>query len=128
VNVLVVDSSSWISYFAGETNNALDLALKEARVLLPPIVAAELLSAKVTAAEKRALTDFVMELPLCSCTIGHWIRVGELRAVCAERGLKISTPDAHVAQCALDIEGYLMSEDKVFERIARAAGLRLTKA
>ncbi|MEW6055793.1 MAG: PIN domain-containing protein, partial [Bdellovibrionota bacterium] len=46
MNVLVVDTSVWISYFAGKPLSDLDLALKEGRVHLSPVVLAELLSAR----------------------------------------------------------------------------------
>lgn len=105
----------------------MEVALKEARVWLPPIVVSEILSAKLSPADRKSLNEMLAELPLCSCTFDHWVRVGELRAACAAKGIKISTPDAHVAQCALDLGGYLASEDGVFEKISKATALRLAK-
>lgn len=125
MNALVVDTSSWISYLSGKANEVLDTALKEGRVWLPPLVAAELLSAKLATEERRSLREMLEELPLCACALDHWAQVGELRALCAEKGVKISTPDAHIAQCSLDLNGYLMSEDKVFEKLTKHSGLRL---
>lgn len=55
----------------------------------------------------------------------HWIRVGELRRRCREKGLSVSTPDAHVAQCALDVDALLLTRDGIFSDIARHADLRL---
>jgi len=37
----------------------------------------------------------------------------------------VSTPDAHVAQCALDAGALLWSRDGIFQRIAKPAGFRL---
>lgn len=125
MNVLIVDTSVWILYFSGEPNEHLDLALKEARIWLPPIVASELLSAPLTPAKRESLIDFLAELPLCDCAFDHWTRVGELRARCAEKGFKVSTPDAHIAQCALDMNAYLTSEDYIFGKIAKKVGLKL---
>jgi predicted nucleic acid-binding protein len=51
--------------------------------------------------------------------------VGELRRKVRAKGLSISTPDAHVAQCALDLGGVLLSTDTVFRRLARLASLRV---
>lgn len=45
-----------------------------------------------------------------------------------QRGVVISTPDAHVAQCAIDLGGELLTMDKVFEQTARATALRLAAA
>lgn len=41
------------------------------------------------------------------------------------RGLAVSTPDAHVAQCALDRDAVLLSGDAVFTRMAAVAKLRV---
>ncbi|HEU4463872.1 MAG TPA: PIN domain-containing protein [Gemmatimonadota bacterium] len=55
----------------------------------------------------------------------HWVRVGELRRGLIEKGHAISTPDAHVAQCALDRDAPLLTADRAFVRIARQIPLRL---
>lgn len=124
MNVLVVDTSAWISYFEGKPAPDLDLALKEGRVFLPPVVLAELLSARLKEGERASLEEFLRELPLCENSFEHWARVGELRAKCASKGLNISTPDAHVAQCCLDLDGYLLSEDRIFRKLRSVAPLR----
>jgi hypothetical protein len=36
----------------------------------------------------------------------------------------VSTPDAHVAQCALDVDGLLLTEDTIFGKIGCVAPLR----
>ena len=128
MSALVVDTSSWIAYFAGRGDSAIDEALAEGRVLLPPIVAAELLSGRLTATDRGDLQDLLSDLPACSADITHWFRVGRLRAELGSQGLSVSTPDAHVAQCALDVDADLLTEDGVFARIARHAGLRLASA
>ncbi|MGI8741644.1 MAG: PIN domain-containing protein [Bryobacteraceae bacterium] len=125
MNVIVVDTSAWVSYFRGIEAPDLDIALREGRVLLAPIVAAELLSGEIPAARERALIEFLEELPLCDASFDHWVRVGLLRRALRQRGVFISTPDAHVAQCCIDVRGYLLTEDKIFRQIASAAGLRL---
>ena len=119
MNVLVVDTSSWISFFEGRENDDLDLALKEGRVYLSPVVAAELLSGGRTQRERDDLKEFLKELPLCDASLEHWMRVGELRQELMQKGFILSTPDAHVAQCALDLKGYLMTEDQIFSKISK---------
>ena len=122
---MVVDTSAWIDYFAGREYEVLDEALKQGAVLLPPIVAAELVSGAHRAQEQTALIAFLRELPLCPADLDHWIRVGNLRRVCREKGLSVSTPDAHVAQCALDAKAPLLSLDSVFAAMTRHTKLRL---
>ncbi|MEI6226308.1 MAG: PIN domain-containing protein [Deltaproteobacteria bacterium] len=125
MSALVVDTSSSVAYLGRGDGDHLDEALDEGRVHLPPIVAAELISGRMTAGQRRTLEQLLADLPLCATGLDHWVRVGRLRAVLAARGLQVSTPDAHVAQCALDLRGALLTEDAVFARIARIVPLRL---
>ncbi len=125
VSALVVDTSSWISYFAGRGESEIDEALVEARVYLPPLVAAELASGKMSAKQRESLEDLLADLPLASTDLMHWLRVGRLRAHLATKGVSVSTPDAHVAQCAIDLNAMLMTEDKIFAHIAKHEPLRL---
>ena len=69
----------------------------------------------------------MLDLPVCHTPLDHWFRVGALRQKLLSTGETLSTPDAHVAQCALDLGGELLSSDAVFVRIAGAAGLRLAR-
>ena len=125
MSALVVDSSSWVAYLGRGEGDALEEALGEGRVHLPPIVAAELLSGRMSPGQRRALEELLSDLPLCAADREHWFRVGRLRNSLSGKGLSVSTPDAHVAQCTLDLGGTLLTEDGVFARIARHVSLRL---
>jgi hypothetical protein len=125
VSALVVDTSSWIAWLAGGGSPLVDEALEEGRLHLPVIVAAELLSGRLEASERAELRDMLSDLPALGTDPEHWFRVGQLRADLRARGLSVSTPDAHVAQCALDEGGVLLTEDRVFEKIAKVLPLRL---
>jgi hypothetical protein len=122
---VVVDSSAWIDFFRGRESPALESALAEGRVLVPPIVVAELISGARSRGDARRIRDVVLELEVIETPRDHWVRVGELRRDLRARGLVVSTPDAHVAQCALDVGGILLSGDAVFRRIARFKPLSL---
>jgi tRNA(fMet)-specific endonuclease VapC len=125
VNVLVVDTSAWISYLRGKQHEDLDSALQEGRAYLTPVVAAELLSGVKNHRDQKAMADFLEDLPLCRCDPKHWFRTGELRAHLLAAGITMSTPDAHIAQCTLDLKGYLLSEDAIFKKIEKMISLRL---
>ena len=125
MNALVIDTSSWISFLAGGGPELVQQALDERRVYLPPVVAAELLSGRLSASDRRALTSLLDDLPLVQADRAHWYRVGRLRASLGQRGLAVSTPDAHVAQCALDLGADLLTEDRIFSKVAARAGLML---
>lgn len=124
---ILVDTSAWISYFAEKTRfeTLLDEELRIGRVYLSPIVAAELMSAQLDSDQKKKLQNFLLDLPLCDTLIDHWIRVGELRSRILKRGISISTPDAHIAQCCIDLDVALLSEDKIFHKIAKFEPLNL---
>ncbi len=125
MNVLVVDTSVWIDFFKGKTIPDLESALKEARILLPSLVIAELLSGARTKHEETKLTDFLAELNRCNNAFDHWKRVGLLRRDLAKKGLNTSIPDVHIAQCALEVDGYLISPDLIFKKIAKHTSLKL---
>lgn len=125
MSALVVDTSSWIAWLAGGGSSLVDEALEEGRLHLPVLVAAELLSGRLAAAERAELQDMLTDLPAVGTDLEHWFRVGKLRAELRAGGLSVSTPDAHVAQCAIDTGGVLLTEDRVFEKIAKVAPLRV---
>ena len=122
---VLVDSSVWIDFFSGRPSPQLERALEDGAVVLPPLVLAELVSGARTARERETLNDSLGDLPLHPTTREHWVRVGELRRALASRGIAVSIPDAHIAQCALDAASLLLSRDAVFAKIAAHTPLRL---
>jgi len=123
--VIVVDTSVWIDYFRQQklvAQESIEIALKEGRVYVPPIVVAELLSSTMRSVQRNELELFLRELAWCECDITHWIRVGALRASLAMNGYSVSTPDAHIAQCAIDLNAILYSKDAIFRKISARAG------
>lgn len=60
-------------------------------------------------------------------TTRRWstVRVGDLRRKLAQKGIAVTIPDAHVAQCALDRDAVLLTSDAVFRSIAKHSPLRL---
>jgi predicted nucleic acid-binding protein len=125
VSGLVVDTSVWIDFFAGIPVRALEDALGQGAVTLPPIVVAELVSGARAGRQRDAIADLVRDLPVHETPLEHWVRVGDLRRLLAEKGVAVSTPDAHVAQCAIDRDALLLSRGSVFPRIARRSALKL---
>lgn len=125
MNALLIDTSIWISYFNGESFSEIDLALKEGRVYTTGLIASELLSGVANSKEKKSLEVFLKELPLCDASFDHWCKVGALRSKLIQKGFSISTPDAHIAQSAIDLECYLYSSDKIFEKISDKIDLKI---
>lgn len=127
MSALVVDTSSWIAYLAGRGSPLVDEALAEGRAALTPVVAAERLSGRMTQVEREELEQLLADLPLCGSDPGHWLRVGGLRARLLAKGVSVSTPDAQVAQCALDLDAELLTEDRIFQQVSRHVRLRLVR-
>ena len=125
---LVVDTSVWIDFFGGKTIPLLEDALAIGTVVLPPVVVAELVSGARRPSDHDALLDLMADLEVHETPREHWVRVGELRRHLIEKGLAISTPDAHVAQCALDRDAPLLTADRAFLRIPRHVPLRLVES
>lgn len=125
MSALVIDTSAWVSFFAGRGDDRIPEWLEEGRVYLPPIVAAELCSGKLAPRQRAELEGFLGDLPLCGAGLSHWIAVGQLRAALRAKGLAVSTSDAHVARCALDLGAALLTEDGIFTLVARHAPLKL---
>jgi len=76
--------------------------------------------------QRQDLIAMLSYLPLCATPFAHWIATGELRAQLREKGFSISTPDAHIAQCALDIDATLLSSDNIFKKICTHINLSLS--
>ncbi len=125
MSALVVDTSSWVSCFSHPGPSLIDEGLAEGRVFLSPLVAAELSSAKMPAKHRAELESFLEELSLCVTDLNHWFRVELLRSRLQSVGLSISTPDAPIAQCALDLEADLLAKDAIFLKSPRTLSLRL---
>lgn len=125
---VVIDTSVWIDFFAGAEVPAVAEALASGTVVLSPIVVAELVSGATTHAHREAIGELLQDAPVHETPLEHWIRVGDLRRTLAQRGVSVTLPDAHVAQCALDGDALLLSRDAVFAKMARFVPLRLHPA
>jgi predicted nucleic acid-binding protein len=126
--VIAVDSSSWIAYLAGGRGadvDALALALEHRQAALPPVVLTELLSDPTLSSEVKALLG---SLPILEVLEGYWERAGLLRARMLARGRKARLTDTLIAQSCLDHDAELVTRDRGFVALARAAGLRLLAA
>jgi len=122
---VIVDSSVLIAYLRGEPIPLVDTASKDGTIVVPPIVVAELVTGGETPAERAAIGELLQDSPLHPTPLAHWIAVGELRKKLRKAGVAVTIPDAHIAQCALDLDGVLLTRDAIFRRLARHIPLRL---
>ena len=122
---VVVDTSLWIDFFAGAEAAAVEEALALGAAIFPPIVVSELVSGATTPTQRQEIGQLLQDAPLHDTPLEHWIRVGDLRRTLARKGVSVTIPDAHVAQCALDRDAVLLTRDTVFTKIAKLVPLRL---
>jgi predicted nucleic acid-binding protein len=124
---VIVDSSVWIAALAGETIAEIETAMAEGTLVLSPIVIAELLSGDTTPQHRVMISEWLQDYRLHETPLSHWMDVGKLRRMLRADGLNVTIPDAHVAQCALDLDATLYSRDEVFTLIAEHTPLRLVR-
>jgi tRNA(fMet)-specific endonuclease VapC len=128
VAVVVPDSSVWIDSLAGRTTDQLSLAMDRGAVILSPLVVVELISGARSEQDLAIIGSLLQDLPVHPTPLAHWLAVGHLRRRLAESGIAVSIADAHIAQCALDLDALLLTRDKIFTRVARVSALCLLSA
>lgn len=123
--LLVSDASPWVEFFAGRDCGLLETGLEAGIVEIPALVKIELLGNVLSAKDRKSLEQVLEPLPVLGLDPDHLLRAGKLKAALQEMGLAISARDAHVLQCAKDREAILISNDPLFLRIQKSAGVRV---
>lgn len=124
--VVVADTCVLIDHVNGRGVPALDLALANDLLIVPPLVISELVSGATRGNETSAIAELIPNLRMHRTDLRHWIAVGDLRRDLASHGVNLTIPDAHVAQCAIDLDATLITSDKVFTLVSHHIPLRLT--
>ncbi|HBF12666.1 MAG TPA: PIN domain nuclease [Deltaproteobacteria bacterium] len=122
---VIIDTNIWIDFFGNESDPTLETILSEGRGYLTPIIVSELISGCRNVKDEEQIISLIRDLPVIDCPLDHWERVGYLRRLCQKKGINLTIPDAHIAQCTLDMDGLLLTRDQVFIKAARVIGLRL---
>jgi predicted nucleic acid-binding protein len=123
--VAVADTCAFIDHVNGRSVHALDLALANELLIIPPLVIAELVSGATRANETKAIAELIRNLRMHETDYRHWVAVGDLRRDLSLHGVNLTIPDAHVAQCAIDLDATLITTDKVFKLVSNYIPLRL---
>ena len=122
---VIVDSSVWIAYLAGDEIPEVESATTAAAVVMSPLVIAKILSGDLSPQARATFGELLQDYAMIDTPLRHWMAVGELRRMLRARGVNVTMPDAHVAQCALDLGATRLSRDRIFVRIAAHTSLRL---
>ena len=124
---VVIDASVWIDYLTGAKIQSVDDAVNDDAAVIPPLVVVELVTGALTPTMREAIGELLQEVLVHATPLEHWIDVGTLRRLLARKGINATVPDAHVAQCALDLDAVLLERDAIFPEIARHTSLRLAR-
>ena len=122
--VAVADTSVIIDHIHGPRVDAIDLALANDLLILPPLVIAELVTGAARDEEKRVIAELISTAKMHETDLRHWVAVGDLRRDLARHGVNLTIPDAHVVQCVIDLDATLIAHDKVFQLVAKHVPLR----
>jgi predicted nucleic acid-binding protein len=123
--LLVSDISPWIEFFRGERSSLLEMGLEAGTLEIPAMVKIELLGNVLAPKERKALEQVLEPLPVLGSGPEHLTRAARLKAALQEQGISLSARDAHVLQCAKDRDAILISNDPLFLRIQKSAGVRV---
>ncbi len=116
--VAVADTSVLVDHVNGRRVRAVELALANDQLILPPLVISELVTGAARSEEKSAIAELMLHVRMHETDIRHWIAVGDLRRDLARHGVNLTIPDAHIAQCVIDLDATLITRDKVFQLVA----------
>ena len=123
--MIAADTSSLIAYFQGESGadvEAIERALSGHVLLLPPVVATELLSDPKAAP---VLQNIIFSLPMLATGPGYFYRAGAIRAILLSRKYKARVADALIAQSCIDHRIPLITRDSDFKPFVKLTGLTL---
>lgn len=126
--MIAADTSSLVAYLAGTGGAdvaAVEAALVDRQLCLPPVVLTELLSAADLPTE---LAARLLEIPLLAVTEGYWERAGALRSRVLAARRRARLADVLIAQSCLDHEVRLITRDRDFRHFAAESRLRLVEA
>jgi predicted nucleic acid-binding protein len=125
VNLTVVDTSAWISFFRGDgtTVRRIDPLLAEGTVAVTGPILAEVLSGAGTRSEFEHLKELFEGLERLVDPTDLWDRVAAFRYSLARKGHQASLIDLSIAISCYDGGQTLMTRDRDFRAIARVVPL-----
>jgi predicted nucleic acid-binding protein len=123
----VLDSSVLIDWIS-RPNSIVNAAIAAGDAVIPPLVVAELVTGATTAAAREEVGILLQDVQIYPIDLEHWIQVGLTRQMLRRKGLTLTLPDAHIAQCALELDATLITRDAIFAKIADHTDLRVITA
>lgn len=122
---MIADTSIWVDHFLGKSGADLEHfknALHEGRIVMAPVVLAELLSSKKMPSIVESL---LLEVPFATPGPNFWKKAGLLRRLLAKQGINASLADCLIAQSCLEKNLPLLTRDKTIKKFAHKIELLL---
>jgi predicted nucleic acid-binding protein len=123
--MIAIDTSSLIAFLSGDPDRdveAVDIALDQNQVVLPPVVLTEILS---TPRLDKRVARLVKKIPVLELQHGYWERAGATRAKLLGKKLRARLADTLIAQSCIDHGAPLITRDTDFRHFAAHSALRL---
>jgi predicted nucleic acid-binding protein len=123
--MISVDTSAFILYFQDSKHaisQKVSQLLASNSLVLPPVVLSEMLSDPALPNEIRI---YLSDLLILDILPDYWIRVGNMRRILLEKGLKCKLPDAMIAQSCLDYDIPILTGDYDFRHYVNHFNLKM---
>ncbi|HUP41489.1 MAG TPA: PIN domain-containing protein [Vicinamibacterales bacterium] len=123
--MIAADSSSLIAFLSGAAGrdvDAIDRAVSDQQLCLPPVVLTELFTDPNLPPQ---VASTLQQIPLLEVTDGFWERAGRLRAMLVARKRRARLADTLIAQSCLDNDLALITRDLDFRAFAELADLKI---
>ena len=125
MNKILTDASPWVAYFSGKECLPLELGLAAGVLAVPPLVALELMANPLPSRERKAFESLVGGLVANDMPKDHWENAARLKLRLEQNGISFSARDAHIFQLTLDLDAVLLTDDPLFLRAQKTAGVRV---
>lgn len=123
--MIAADTSSLVAFFQGAREPdtlAIEAAINDGTLCLPPVVVTELLSDHKAGA---VIEPLISALPRLEPKSGYWERAGQVRRQLLAKGYKARLGDALTAQACIDHNVSLIARDTDFRHFVKHFGLVL---
>ncbi|HEV8611610.1 MAG TPA: PIN domain-containing protein [Thermoanaerobaculia bacterium] len=127
MNLAVIDTSAWISYFRGDGSavRRIDPVLADGTAAVTGPIVAEVLSGAATRAEFEHLRELFRGLERLADPPELWDRVAEARYALARKGHQGALVDLAIAVTCHEGGDRLVTRDRGFRAIARVIPIEL---
>ena len=128
-NLVLVDTSAWICFFARkgfrEIKEAISILLDDNRVAIAGPILVELKQGAKADKERDSLNEVIRGLHWLTITDDHWHETADLSFRLRRKGITASSIDSLITAVALSYNCKILHKDRDFELIAKHTPVKL---